>query len=100
MFGWKAKYKQLASEYTVLIEAHDDRLKVIENQEQTINEMADTIRNMDQLIFQMSRKTDWSSIRPLFNQLQVGQERRMKAESNRISNIMRRELISVYTKKV
>jgi len=100
MFGWKAKYKQLASEYTVLIEAHDDRLKVIENQEQTINEMADTIRNMDQLIFQMSRKTDWSSMRPLFNQLQTDQERRMKTESNRISNIMRRELISVYTKKV
>lgn len=99
MFGWKAKYKQLASDYAVLMEAHDDRLNVIKTQEQTIREMADTIRNMDQLIFRMSQCPDWPSMRSLFNELQVGQERRMKKESNRIHDIMRHELISVYTKK-
>lgn len=98
MFGWKAKYKQLASEYTVLIEAHSDRNKVIENQEQTIREMADTIHSMDQMIYQMGQCPDWQSMLPLFNQLQTGQERRMEKESNRIRDIMCRELISVYTK--
>lgn len=66
--------------------------------DQTIREMADTIRNADQLIFQMSQYTSWDQMRPLFNKLQVGQESRQRAESNRISKILRTELISVYTK--
>lgn len=99
MFGWKAKYNELKACHENLISTHDDLIKEIENLEQTIREMADTIRNMDQLIFNMSQQPSWERMRPLFNQLQTGQERRMKEESNRITDIMRRELISVYTKK-
>lgn len=63
-----------------------------------IRELADIIRENDQLIYQMSQKTSWDQQRPLFNQLQVGQESRMKAESNRINSILRKELIEVYRK--
>ena len=96
MFGWKKKYDQLKADHDVLYDAHDDAIREIKHLDQTIREMADEIRNMDQLIYQMSQCTDWSSMRPLFNELQAKQSRRQREESNRITDILRRELISVY----
>ena len=91
MFGWsKAK---LIKELQDTIQLYK---KDVEDREQTIREMADEIRNMDQLIFRMSQCTDWPSMRPIFNELQARQERRQRKESDRITNILRRELISVY----
>lgn len=63
-----------------------------------IREMADTIRNMDQLIYDMSQKLGWEQMRPLFLQLLDGTMYRKRRESDRIADIMRKELISVYTK--
>lgn len=66
--------------------------------EQHIRELADIIRENDQLIHQMAMLNTWDAMRPLFNELQFGQESRMKAESNRINDIMRTELVEVYHK--
>lgn len=69
---------------------------MLEDAESRIRELADIIRENDQLIYNMAQKTSWPEQRPLFNQLQAGQESRMKAESNRIGAIMQKELIDVY----
>ena len=61
--------------------------------------MADSIRTMDQLIFQMSQCTDWPSMRPHFNQLQAMTEARMREESNRIRDLLIPEMKKVYTKE-
>jgi hypothetical protein len=68
------------------------------DQSQTIREMADDIREMDQLVYQMSQCMSWESMRPYLTKLQAKATDRQKKESNRIGDIMRRELISVYTK--
>lgn len=60
---------------------------------------ADTIRDMDTLIFQMTQCLDWPSMRPYFQKLMEGMEIRRKAEPDRIANIMRTELLSVYKGK-
>jgi len=91
MFGWnKAK----------LIKELQDTIRLfkkdVEDRDQIIREMADEIRTIDQLIYRMSQCIDWHTMRPIFNELQSRQEKRQKAESNRITDIMRRELISVY----
>lgn len=87
-FGRKAR-AELAYHRAMLVDA-----------ESRIRELADIIRENDQLIYNMAQKTDWPSQRPFFNQLQSGQESRMKAESNRINDIMQEELIKVYSGKL
>lgn len=73
--------------------------KTVEDpRDRIIREMADEIREMDTLIWQMSQCMSWEAMRQYFVQLQVKMERRRKAESDRIDEIMRQELISVYTK--
>ncbi len=66
--------------------------------EQTIKELADVIRSSDQLVFQMSQCTSWPQMQQYFKKLQEGQQARQRAESNRITEILRRELLQVYTK--
>lgn len=94
-FGWKAKAK---------VEALDRACNILQDEldarNATIRELADIIRENDQLIYNMAQKTDWPSQRPFFNKLQSGQESRMKAESNRINDIMQKELIKVYSGKL
>ena len=58
-----------------------------------------TIRQMDDQIFTMFQKTDWPSMRPHFQTLSDGMTARKVAESNRIGDIMRQELISTYTSR-
>lgn len=70
----------------------------IENQAQTIREMADEIREMDQLIYNMSQRLSWEEMRPYFNQLQDKQLSRQRKESDRLADIITKELISVYKK--
>jgi hypothetical protein len=50
------------------------------------------IRDMDKLIFEISQMTAWESMRPKFAELLKGTEHRRQAESERISNIINREL--------
>jgi hypothetical protein len=66
---------------------------------QIIKELADDVRSMDQLIFHMSQCSSWQQMRPFFNKLQIMQEIRQKAESNRINDILRAELLQIYTKQ-
>lgn len=77
----------------------DERDITVSEQSRTIKSMADTIRNMDQLIYRMSQCTSWPAMQPWFAQLQAGQESRQRAESDRITDLMRTELISVYAPK-
>ena len=102
MFVWKstylAKVRELQAEIERLQKSDAGYAKVYADQEQTIREMADEIRQTDQLIFRMSQCSDWSTMRPIFNKLQVEQESRQRTESNRITDIMRSELLSIYRK--
>lgn len=51
-----------------------------------------TVREMDELIFQISLLSDWPSQRPYFALLLEGTETRRKTESNRINEIILKEL--------
>jgi len=82
-------YKEIADEYE----------KGFNEGNYTIKSQADIIRNMDILIFQMSQCLDWPSMRPYFQQLMSDMENRRRAESNRITDIMREQLIEVYKGK-
>lgn len=56
-----------------------------------------TIRDMDQEIYNMGQKTDWPAQRSHFVKLQEGMIARKHAESSRIGDILRGELIETYT---
>ena len=55
-----------------------------------------TIRDMDQEIWNMGQRTDWNSQRPHFVKLEEGMIARKHAENERISSIIRGELIDTY----
>jgi hypothetical protein len=55
-----------------------------------------TIREMDEQIFKMSQCTSWDQMRPNFVQLQEGMTVRKRAESDRINDLLRPELIKTY----
>jgi hypothetical protein len=93
---YMAKVRECEDLRAQVNQLHREALGFNNQNQQTIYEMADAIRNQDQLIYQMSQCTSWEPMRPIFNRLQIDQERRMKAESSRITDILRRELISVY----
>jgi len=93
LFGRKARAELHALRVSLDLTRID-----LDKAESRIRELADIIRENDQLIYQMAQKTSWDQQRPLFNQLQAGQESRMCAESNRINSILQKELIEVYHK--
>lgn len=99
-FGRKARAEReaLQREFNDLANRHMRLIDENHNADSRIRELADIIREYDQGIFQMAQKTTWADMRPIFNKLQVGQESRMKAESNRINDILKHELIEVYRK--
>lgn len=68
--------------------------------DERIRILADDIREMDQLIFAMSQCMSWEGMRPHFQKLLALTMKRKEAESARIGEIMRRELISVYSRKL
>lgn len=67
---------------------------------QQIKEMADDIRQMDQLIFNMSQCGSWDEMRPHFLNAEALMMQRKKNESSRITDIMRQELIKTYAPKL
>ena len=75
------------------------RKRELESHDYTTSRMADAIRAMDQLIFQMSQCLDWPTMRPYFNRLQAMTEARMRDESNRICDVMLPELKKTYLPK-
>lgn len=56
-----------------------------------------TLRDMDNQIFKMSQASSWDQMRPNFQTLAEGMTARKVAESNRIAEIIRPELITTYT---
>lgn len=68
-----------------------------ESIDERIRIMADDIREMDQLIWAMSQCVSWGAMQPIFTQLLDLTIKRKRAESDRINDILRRELLSVYT---
>jgi len=76
------------------------RLEEWENGERSARNQVEylvrTIRDMDEQIFKMSQCTTWSEMRPNFANLSEGMMVRKRTESNRISDILRPELIKTY----
>ena len=58
-----------------------------------------TIREMDDQIFKMAQCSSWEAMRPNFTQLQDGMTSRKVAESRRINDLLRPELIKTYAPK-
>jgi hypothetical protein len=56
------------------------------------------IREMDQLVFQMSQQDNWDNMRPYFNTLQNCTTYRMQHESNRIRDVLIPEIKKAYIK--
>jgi len=57
-----------------------------------------TIRDMDEQIYKMSQCTSFEQMRPNYRNLEEGMIARKRAESNRIGDLIRPELIKTYDK--
>lgn len=55
-----------------------------------------TIHDMDQVIWDIGQQTSWEGMRPYYTKIQEGTIARKHAESNRIGDILRGELIDAY----
>jgi hypothetical protein len=71
----------------------ETQLRQRENQ---VEYLVRTIRDMDQEIWNMGQKTAWEAQRPHFVKLHDAMTARKVAESNRIGDILRGELIDTY----
>ncbi len=103
MWPWtklRAQAAEIQSLRQLILDADRDHAESDASLRQTIAELADTIRTMDQHIYNMSQCTDWKSMRPYFNQLQAPMEARKTNESNRITNILRKQLIATYAPRM
>ena len=60
--------------------------------------LANEIRDMDTEIFQLSQCLDFPSMRPWIQKLIARMERRRRAESNRINELLQTELLKIYTR--
>lgn len=61
-----------------------------------ILQLVATIRQMDQKIYRMSQCSSWEQMRPIFNELHAGTERRMQDESRRIQMLLIPEIREAY----
>jgi hypothetical protein len=71
----------------------NEKLRAAQNQ---VEYLVRTIRDMDQEIWNMGQKTDWNQQRPHFVKLHDEMTARKVAESKRIGDVLRGELISTY----
>ena len=55
-----------------------------------------TIRNMDEQIYKMSQCSTWPQMQPNYRNLEEGMISRKRAESDRIGDLIRPELIKTY----
>jgi hypothetical protein len=89
MFMFRSTHNRIVAELSAKI-----NLLERERNDQSLSQtnLAGTIRNIDQRIFQMSQCTDWESMRLIFNQLQHDCAARQRAESEFIANVTIRQL--------
>lgn len=95
LFG-KKRIAELIAEIAHLQERDAHFAKRDSVQGHQIEYLVRTIRKMDDIIFSMSQCSDWPSMQPRFAQLQDEMTARKVAESNRIGDIMRQELVQTY----
>lgn len=96
LFG-KAKIAQLEAEIAQERARADRMTAEVHFSQNRVEYLVRTIRDMDQLIFNMSQCTSWESMRPYFTALNDGVTSRKVAESNRINDMLRPELIKTYS---
>lgn len=70
--------------------------KEIDKLEQSELDLMGTIRNMDQLIYNMSQCTGFEGMRPFFNELLECTNKRMADESDRIKTALIPEMRKAY----
>jgi multidrug resistance efflux pump len=68
-------------------------LRAAQNQ---VEYLVRTIRDIDEQIYKMSQCTSWAVMRPNFLNLEEGMISRKRAESDRIGELIRPELIKTY----
>jgi hypothetical protein len=100
MFGKKKRIAELEAEvnrYRANLQnesaAHTTEENALRNQ---VEYLVRTIRQMDDQIFAMSQCADFNQMRPHFLTLSDGMTARKVAESNRIADILRPQLIETY----
>ena len=77
LFGLKAKTK--------ITELEEANLRLVK-----------AVRDMDQLIYNMSQEDSWKRMRPIFNMLLSDTNSRMRIESNRIRDLLIPEIKKAY----
>jgi hypothetical protein len=92
----KSTYKALEKAYETSMSTNEELLARNRAQEHIIQELADDIRSMDQLIYNMSQCLDWDDMKEHFHELRSMQQVRQELESNRINNILNQELLDIY----
>lgn len=85
---------ELNLELSKRLRASEEQLRAAQNQ---VEYLVRTIRDMDQEIWNMAQKTSWEQQRPHFIKLQDGMTARKVAESNRIGDLLRPQLLDTYT---
>ena len=73
--------------------ASEDRIKLLEASEL---KLMGQIRDMDQLIWDMSQQTSWDQQRPIFQTLLAATNRRKSLESDRIQTLLIPEMQKTY----
>ena len=100
MFGRKRKpdprIAALEQLHAHEVDRSTDLAKQLRAAQNQVEYLVRTIRQMDDQIFSMSQLTAWESMRPHFRTLCDGMTARKVAESNRIADILRPELIATY----
>lgn len=91
LFGRKAR-KDLNEAFKAL----DAAAQMIKKLEKANLRLIHQLRQMDQGFFDMSQKTSWDQMRPIFLKLQDQVQERMAIENNRICNLMITEIKDAY----
>ena len=103
MFGNKRRIAELEAEVARLRANLINESNANRTEETTIRNQRDylvrTLRDIDDQIFKMSQCSSWTQMQPNFATLKDGMTARKVAESNRISNLIRPELINTYSQR-
>jgi uncharacterized coiled-coil protein SlyX len=74
----------------------EEERKISQGLRNQVEYLVRTIRQTDDIIFAISQCTDWTTMRPRVAQLTDQMTARKVAESNRIGDLLRPQLLDVY----
>jgi len=92
----KAKDRRIAELEAQLRENAETNYKASAALRNQVEYLVRTLRNMDEQIYKISQCTSFDQMRPNIKDLVEGMTVRKRAESDRISEILRPELIKTY----